>query len=33
MIGIAGYFNILQGKYLSKKEDIQNVDRDPRLSL
>jgi len=33
MIGIAGYVNILQDKYLSKKEDIESVDRDPRLSL
>ena len=33
MIGIAGYINILQDKYLLKEEDIQVVDRDPRLSL
>ncbi|MGI6423079.1 MAG: tRNA (adenosine(37)-N6)-threonylcarbamoyltransferase complex transferase subunit TsaD [Candidatus Dojkabacteria bacterium] len=33
MIGISGYFNILQGKYLTKREDIEGLDRDPRLSL
>ena len=33
MIGIAGYFKILRGEYLEKKEDILRVDRDPRLSL
>ena len=33
MIGVAGYINILQKKYISKKEDIEKVDRDPRLSL
>lgn len=33
MIAAAGYINILQNKYLTKKEDIENVDRDPRLSL
>jgi len=33
MIGVAGYINILQKKFLTKKEDIESVDRDPRLSL
>lgn len=33
MIGMAGYINILQKKYLTKKEDIESIDRDPRLSL
>ncbi len=33
MIGIAGHINILQKKYLTKKEDIEKVDRDPRKSL
>jgi len=33
MIGIAGYINILQKKFLTKREDIESVDRDPRLSL
>ncbi len=33
MIGIAGYLNILQGRYFSKGEDIQIIDRNPRLSL
>ena len=33
MIAIAGYVNVLQKKYLSKKEDIEKIDRDPRLSL
>jgi N6-L-threonylcarbamoyladenine synthase len=33
MIGISAYLNILQGKYLTKIEDIQAVDRNPRLSF
>ncbi len=33
MIGIAAYMNILQGKVLTKKEEIEGVDREPRLSL
>lgn len=33
MIGIAGYYNILRNNYLTKLEDIQKLDRDPRLSL
>lgn len=33
MIGIAGYYNIKNGKYLKKKEDIEKLDRDPRLSF
>jgi len=33
MIGVAGYINILQKKFLTKREDIESVDRDPRLSL
>lgn len=33
MIGIAAYFNILDNKYISDKEEIRKVDRDPRLSL
>jgi len=33
MIALSGYFNVLQKKVLTKKEDILAVDRDPRLSL
>ncbi len=33
MIGVAGYFNILNGKYFTKREDIEKIDREPRLSL
>ena len=33
MIGVSAYMNILQKKYLTKKEEIVSVDRDPRLSL
>ena len=33
MIGIAGYFNILNGKGVVDVEKIREVDRDPRLSL
>lgn len=33
MIGVSAYLNVLQGKYLTKKKDIELVDRDPRLSL
>lgn len=33
MIAIAGYLNVLQKKYLTEKEEIEGVDRDPRLSL
>jgi len=33
MIAISGYFNILQNKFLTEKEDIEGVDRDPRMSL
>ena len=33
MIGIAGYFNILNGKSIVDVEKIKEVDRDPRLSL
>lgn len=33
MIGVAGYMNILQGKYLTDIKDIESIDRDPRLSL
>ena len=33
MIGVSAYLNILQGKYITKKEDIERVDRNPRLSL
>jgi N6-L-threonylcarbamoyladenine synthase len=33
MIGIAAYFDILQNKYLTDVNDIEKVDRDPRLSL
>lgn len=33
MVGVAAYFNILNGNYLTKKKDIQGVDREPRLSL
>lgn len=33
MIGIAAYFNILNGKYISDVDEIRKVDRDPRLSL
>lgn len=33
MIGIAAYYNIQEGKELTKKQDIEGVDRVPRLSL
>lgn len=33
MIGISGYFNILQNKYVTDIEGIVKIDRDPRLSL
>lgn len=33
MIGIATYVNILQEKFLTDVEDIEKVDREPRLSL
>jgi len=33
MIALSGYFNVLQKKVLTEKEDILAVDRDPRLSL
>lgn len=33
MIGIAAYFDILQKKYITDVNEIQKVDRDPRLSL
>ncbi len=33
MIGVAGYFNILRGNFLSKTEEIEKVDREPRLSF
>jgi len=33
MIGVAGYFNILSGNFLRKAEEIEKVDREPRLSL
>lgn len=33
MIAAAGYMNILQDNCFIKKEDIQNIDREPRLSL
>ena len=33
MVGIVGYFKILRGEYLEKKEEILRIDRDPRLSL
>ncbi len=33
MIGVAGYFNILNGKSISDVAKIKEVDRDPRLSL
>ncbi len=33
MIGAAAYLNILQDNVISKKEDIESLDRDPRLSL
>ncbi len=33
MIGVSAYMNILQERYLTKEKDIQELDRDPRLSL
>ena len=33
MVGIAAYYKSLKGEYLTSKSDIENVDRDPRLSL
>ncbi len=33
MVGIAGYYKIQNGEYITKKEDIQKIDREPRLSL
>jgi N6-L-threonylcarbamoyladenine synthase len=33
MIGLVGYYKVLRGKYLERKEEIEKVDRKPRLSL
>ena len=33
MVGIAGYYKILKGECITKKEDIEKIDREPRLSL
>jgi len=33
MIGVSAYFNVLQGKYLTDIKEIEDIDRDPRLSL
>lgn len=33
MIGVSAYFNILQKKYITDKQEILDLDRDPRLSL
>jgi N6-L-threonylcarbamoyladenine synthase len=33
MIGVAGYFRILGGDFLTQKNEILSVDRDPRLSI
>ena len=33
MIGIVAYFKVLRGEFLEKKEEILEVDRDPRLSI
>ncbi|PKN02694.1 tRNA (adenosine(37)-N6)-threonylcarbamoyltransferase complex transferase subunit TsaD [Candidatus Dojkabacteria bacterium HGW-Dojkabacteria-1] len=33
MIGVSAYLNILQGKYITDKDEIEEIDRDPRLSL
>jgi len=33
MIGIAGYYKIQRGGYITEKEDIQKIEREPRLSL
>jgi N6-L-threonylcarbamoyladenine synthase len=33
MVGIAAYFKIEREEYITKKEDIQKIDREPRLSL
>jgi tRNA A37 threonylcarbamoyltransferase TsaD len=33
MVGIAAYFKIQREEYITKKEDIQKIDREPRLSL
>lgn len=33
MIGIAGYYNVLRNNFLTNREDILKLDRNPRLSL
>jgi tRNA A37 threonylcarbamoyltransferase TsaD len=33
MVGIAAYYKILRGEYITEKKDIEEVDREPRLSL
>ncbi|HNR53479.1 MAG TPA: tRNA (adenosine(37)-N6)-threonylcarbamoyltransferase complex transferase subunit TsaD [Candidatus Dojkabacteria bacterium] len=33
MVGIAGYYKIQRKEYITSKEDIQKIDREPRLSL
>jgi hypothetical protein len=33
MIGLVGYYKVLRGKYLERKEEIEKVDRKPRLTL
>jgi N6-L-threonylcarbamoyladenine synthase len=33
MIGVVAYFKVLNGEYLKNKEEINSVDRDPRLSI
>jgi N6-L-threonylcarbamoyladenine synthase len=33
MIGASAYLNILQGKYLTESKEIEEVDRNPRLSI
>jgi tRNA A37 threonylcarbamoyltransferase TsaD len=33
MIGIAAYYNVLKDKFITNKDDISKLDRNPRLSL
>lgn len=33
MIGIAAYYHIIKGDFIEKKEEIEKIDREPRLSI
>ncbi len=33
MIGVVGYFKVLNNEYLEEREDIEKIDRDPRVSI